>query len=313
MWVSNHFFTKPVANKLCYVDAAGVDGRSVNNLSSYLKTHWSSIKERVESGRYEPDAILGVEIPKSNGKTRLLGVPTVVDRLLQQALHQQLSPIFEKDFQEHSYGFRPNRNAHQAIKQAHKNINDGYQDIVDIDLKSFFDEVSHELLMTLIYRRVKCPLTLKLIRKFLRAPIQKNGKLEKRRKGVPQGSPLSPLLSNIILNELDKELTKRGHRYVRYADDFSVYLKSKTAARRVGNSIYLFLLDELRLPINREKSGIRRPSKFYMLGYGFVPVFRKGSKGQYQLVADIFALKRLKEKIKMITRKTKFGEAKPPR
>ena len=284
--------------------AAGVDGRSVNNLSCYLKVHWSSIKERVKSGSYQPDPILGVEIPKSRGKTRLLGVPTVVDRLLQQALHQQLSPIFEKDFQEHSYGFRPNRNAHQAIKQAHKNINDGYQDIVDIDLKSFFDEVSHELLMTLIYRRVKCPLTLKLIRKFLRAPIQKNGKLEKRRKGVPQGSPLSPLLSNIILNELDKELAKRGHRYVRYADDFSIYLKSKTAARRVGNSIYLFLRDKLRLPINREKSGIRRPSRFYMLGYGFVPVFRKGSKGQYQLVADIFALKRLKEKIKMITRKT---------
>ena len=302
--LSSENMKQAYAQVLSNKGAAGVDGRSVNNLSCYLKVHWSSIKERVKSGSYQPDPILGVEIPKSRGKTRLLGVPTVVDRLLQQALHQQLSPIFEKDFQEHSYGFRPNRNAHQAIKQAHKNINDGYQDIVDIDLKSFFDEVSHELLMTLIYRRVKCPLTLKLIRKFLRAPIQKNGKLEKRRKGVPQGSPLSPLLSNIILNELDKELAKRGHRYVRYADDFSIYLKSKTAARRVGNSIYLFLRDKLRLPINREKSGIRRPSRFYMLGYGFVPVFRKGSKGQYQLVADIFALKRLKEKIKMITRKT---------
>ena len=302
--LSSENMKQAYAQVLSNKGAAGVDGRSVNNLSCYLKVHWSSIKERVKSGSYQPDPILGVEIPKSRGKTRLLGVPTVVDRLLQQALHQQLSPIFEKDFQEHSYGFRPNRNAHQAIRQAHKNINDGYQDIVDIDLKSFFDEVSHELLMTLIYRRVKCPLTLKLIRKFLRAPIQKNGKLEKRRKGVPQGSPLSPLLSNIILNELDKELTKRGHRYVRYADDFSIYLKSKTAARRVGNSIYLFLRDKLRLPINREKSGIRRPSRFYMLGYGFVPVFRKGSKGQYQLVADIFALKRLKEKIKMITRKT---------
>lgn len=284
--------------------AAGIDGRSVNNLSSYLQQHWRSIKHRVESGSYVPNPILSVEIPKSKGKTRLLGIPTVVDRLLQQALHQQLSPIFERDFQEHSYGFRPNRNAHQAVKQAHKNINDGYQDIVVIDLKSFFDEVSHELLMTLIYRRVKCPLTLKLIRKFLRAPILKDGKLEKRRQGVPQGSPLSPLLSNIILNELDKELTKRGHRYVRYADDFSIYLRSKAAARRVGNSIYLFLKTRLHLPINREKSGIRRPSKFYLLGYGFVPVFRKGSKGQYQLVADIFALKRLKEKIKWITRKT---------
>lgn len=293
-------YTQVLLNK----GAAGIDGRSVNDLSTHLKAHWSSIKDRVKSGSYQPAPILGVEIPKGKGKTRLLGIPTVVDRLLQQALHQQLSPIFERDFQEHSYGFRPNRNAHQAIKQAHKNISEGYQDIVDIDLKSFFDEVSHELLMTLIYRRVKCPLTLKLIRKFLRAPILKNGKLEKRRRGVPQGSPLSPLLSNIILNELDKELTKRGHRYVRYADDFSIYLRSKTAARRVGNGIYLFLRDKLRLPINREKSGIRRPSTFYILGYGFVPVFRKGSKGQYQLVADLFALKRLKEKIKRITRKT---------
>ena len=198
---------------------AGVDGISVNDLKSTLRERWDSIKHQVATGSYRPDAILGVEIPKPNGKKRLLGIPTVVDRVLQQAIQQQLSPIFEPDFQQHSYGFRPNRNAHQAIRQALENINNGYQDIVDIDLKSFFDEVSHELLMTLIYRKVKCPLTLKLIRKFLRAPISTNGKLKKRRKGVPQGSPLSPLLSNIILNELDKELTKRSHRYVRYADD----------------------------------------------------------------------------------------------
>lgn len=284
--------------------AAGIDGRSVDDLSSYLSQHWHSIKHKVETGRYQPDPILGLEIPKSNGKKRLLGIPTVIDRVLHQALHLQLSPIFERDFQRHSYGFRPNRNAHQAITQALENINDGYQEIVDIDLKSFFDEVSHEHLMTLIYRKVKCPLTLKLIRKFLRAPISINGKLVKRRKGVPQGSPLSPLLSNIVLNELDKELARRGHRYVRYADDFSIYLRSKAAARRVGNSIYMFLKIKLRLPINREKSGIRRPSQFYMLGYGFVPVFRKGVKGKYQLVVDRSALKRLKEKIKFITRKT---------
>jgi group II intron reverse transcriptase/maturase len=284
--------------------AAGIDSKPVDDLLPYLKQHWNSIKHHVENGNYQPDPILGVEIPKKNGKTRQLGIPTVVDRLLQQALHQQLSPIFEQDFQRHSYGFRPNRNAHQAVTQALENINDDYQDIVDIDLQRFFDEVSHELLMTLIYRRIKCPLTLKLIRKFLRAPISINGKLVKRRKGVPQGSPLSPLLSNIILNELDKELEKRGHRYVRYADDFSIYLRSKTAARRVGNSIYLFLKHKLRLPINREKSGIRRPSKFYMLGYGFVPVFKKGVKGKYQLVTDRTALRRLKDKIKSITRKT---------
>ncbi len=284
--------------------AAGIDGKSVDDLSVYLREHWPSIKHQVESGSYQPAPILGVEIPKHNGKTRLLGIPTVGDRVLHQALHQQLSPIFERDFCRHSYGFRPNRNAHQAVTQALENINDGYHNIVDIDLKSFFDEVSHELLMTLIYRRVKCPRTLKLIRKFLRAPICINGKLVKRRRGVPQGSPLSPLLSNIVLNELDKELERRGHRYVRYADDFSIYLCSKAAARRVGNSIYMFLRDKLRLPINREKSGIRRPSKFYMLGYGFVPVFRKGSKGKYQLVVDRSALRRLKAKLKFITRKT---------
>ena len=284
--------------------AAGVDGISVNDLVSVLRQRRYSIKHQVETGIYRPEPILGVEIPKPNGKKRLLGIPTVVDRVLQQAIQQQLSPIFEPDFQAHSYGFRPHRNAHQAILQALENINDGYQDIVDIDLKSFFDEVDHELLMTLIYRKVKCPLTLKLIRKFLRAPISINGKLEKRRKGVPQGSPLSPLLSNIVLNELDKELTKRGHRYVRYADDFSIYLRSKAAARRVGNSIYRFLKTRLRLPINREKSGIRRPSQFYLLGYGFVPVFHKGSKGKYQLVVDRKALRQLKARIKSITRKT---------
>jgi RNA-directed DNA polymerase len=167
---------------------------------------------------------------------------------------------------------------HQAIAQSLDNINSGYQDIVDIDLKSFFDEVQHYVLLELIYKKVKCQKTLKLLRAFLRAPTLINGKLQKRRKGVPQGSPLSPLLSNIILNELDKELEKRGHRYVRYADDFSIYVRSKKAAKRVGNSIYKFLRDKLHLPINREKSGIRRPTSFKVLGFGFVPTYKKGQK-----------------------------------
>lgn len=284
--------------------AGGIDGRSVDDLYPYLRENWGSIKQLVETGSYIPEPILAVEIPKKNGAMRLLGIPTVMDRLLQQALQQQLSPVFEQDFRKHSYGFRPNRNAHQAINQALLNINEGYQDIIDIDLKSFFDEVSHELLTTLVYRWVKCPLTLKLIRKFLRTPISINGKLVKRRKGVPQGSPLSPLLSNIVLNELDKELERRGHRYVRYADDFSIFLRSRAAAKRVGNSIYLFLKSKLRLPINRGKSGIRRPDQFKVLGYGFVRDLRKGMKGKYQLVVDKSALQRLKEKIKAITRKT---------
>ena len=209
---------------------------------------------------------MGVEIPKSNGKTRLLGIPTVTDRLLQQAVGQVIAIKFEMEFEDYSYGFRPNRNAQQAVLKAQEYINSGYHHIVDIDLKTFFDEVDHCILLQLLYRKVKCPLTLRLIRKWLRAPILINGKLVKRRKGVPQGSPLSPLLSNIMLNELDKEMEKQGLRYVRYADDFSIYTKSNQAARKIGNNIYLFLKNKLKLPINREKSGIRKPCELYDTG-----------------------------------------------
>ena len=175
---------------------------------------------------------------------------------------------------------------------------------MDIDLKSFFDEVDHCLLLQLLYRKVKCPLTLRLIRKWLRAPIEINGKLTKRRKGVPQGSPLSPLLSNIMLNELDKEMERRGLLYIRYADDFSIYTKSEHNARKIGNSIYLFLKNKLKLPINRKKSGIRKPVNFTILGYSFVPTYVKGEKGKYQLVVSGKSWKSLKEKLKTITRKT---------
>ena len=175
---------------------------------------------------------------------------------------------------------------------------------MDIDLKSFFDEVEHYILLELIYKKVKCKATMKLLRSFLRAPIQIKGKLQKRRKGVPQGSPLSPLLSNILLNELDKELERRGHRYVRYADDFSIYVRSKKSAKRVGNSIYQFLGDKLQLPINKEKSGIRRPVTFHVLGYGFVPTYKKGEKGKYQLIVKPSKWKEFKSKLKYLTKKT---------
>src|SRR5574344_1126321 len=291
--------------------SAGVDGMSVKELYDYLTKNRESIEQSLLNGTYLPQPILGVEIPKSNGKVRLLGVPTVVDRMLQQAVGQVLGNRFEMDFEDYSYGFRPNKNAQQAVLKALDYINSGYQDIVDIDLKSFFDEVDHCVLLQLLYRRVKCPLTLRLIRKWLRAPISINGKLVKRRKGVPQGSPLSPILSNIMLDELDKELERQGFRYVRYADDFSIYTKSNTAARKIGNSTYLFLKDKLKLPINREKSGIRKPVNFTTLGFGFVPTYIKGEKGKYQLVVSEKSWKSLKEKLKTITRKTTpmtFGE-----
>lgn len=284
--------------------SAGVDGMPVRGLEKYLKENRNRLVNSLCNGSYLPQAILGVAIPKSKGKTRLLGIPTVTDRLLQQAVTQVMSPLFEVEFKEHSYGFRPSRNAHQAVLQSQKNIHEGYDHIVDIDLKNFFDEVDHAILLQLLYNKVQCPLMLRLIRKWLRAPIAIKGKLTKRRKGVPQGSPLSPLLSNIVLHELDKELEKQGHRYVRYADDFSVYTKSKSTARKVGNSTYLFLRNKLKLTINRAKSGIRKPVQFSILGFEFVPTYVKGDKGKYQLVVNDKSWQALKRSLKTVTKKT---------
>nr|WP_246849109.1 reverse transcriptase domain-containing protein [Aquimarina sp. U1-2] len=208
------------------------------------------------------------------------------------------------DFETESYGFRPKKNLQQAVLKSQGYINDGYQDIVDIDLQGFFDEVPHYKLLQLIYYKVKCPTTLWLIRKWLRAPILINGKLRKRRKGIPQGSPLSPLLSNILLDQLDKYLKYKGYRFMRYADDFSIYAPTKSKARAIGNQVYLFLRDKLGLPINRAKSGIRRPSTFKVLGYGFVPVYKKGTEGKYQLVVSNKSWANLKRKLKYATKKT---------
>lgn len=285
--------------------SAGIDGMPVLELPEHLEANRDRIITSILNHTYVPNAILAVEIPKGKGKTRLLGIPTVTDRWLQQAVSQVLATKFELDFEDHSYGFRPEKNTQQAVSQALKYINDGYQDIVDIDLKGFFDEVDHMVLLQLIYKKVKCPTTLRLIRKWLRAPILINGRLHKRRKGMPQGAPISPLLSNILLDELDKYLARQGLRYVRYADDFSIYAQSKAEARKAGNAVYVFLRDKLRLPINREKSGIRRPVNFEMLGHGFVPVYKKGSRGQYQLVVKKSAWQSFKRKLKDLTRKTR--------
>jgi len=284
--------------------SAGVDGMQVNKLQSYIKQNIASVANDMLHGRYLPQPILGVHIPKGNGKARLLGIPTVVDRWLQQAATQAITPLFEYEFKAHSYGFRPGKTAQHCVQQSMQYINEGYQHIVDIDLKNFFDEVDHCLLLQLLYRKVKCPVTLRLIRRWLRAPIKINGRLTKRGKGVPQGSPLSPLLSNIMLHELDKYMEKQEMKYVRYADDFSIYTKSKSKARKAGNEVYLFLKNKLKLPINLEKSGIRKPVQFEILGYRYMPTYEKGTKGKYQLVVSDKSWKKLKQEAKTITRKT---------
>ena len=296
--------------KACYdvvrnKGAAGVDGITVDELKDYLDTHRRALEEQILSCSYLPQPIRGKEISKKNGKSRLLGIPTTVDRMLQQAVLRIIQYDYEYMFSSYSYGFRPRRNTHQAVVQSLDYINSGYQHIVEIDLKGFFDEVDHTLLLQLLYRKIKCKATMCLIRRWLRVPIEKDGRLYKRRKGVPQGSPISPLLSNIVLHELDMYMEKMSLNFVRYADDFSVYCKSNREARKVGNAIYLFLKDKLNLPINREKSGIRRPVNFTILGYGFVPTYRKGKKEKYQLVVSKESWKSFKEKLKAITRKTK--------
>jgi RNA-directed DNA polymerase len=284
--------------------SSGVDDMPVSQLKQHLDQTRDALVTSILNHSYLAQPIRGVVIPKGEGKTRQLGVPTVIDRVLQQAVSQVLAPKFELEFKDHSYGFRPKKNAHQAVLQAQKYIEEGYQHIVDIDLKNFFDEVEHYIILQLIYRKVKCPTTLRLIRLWLRAPMQIGGKLSKRRKGIPQGSPLSPLLSNIMLHELDRELERKGLKYVRYADDFSIYTKDKSEARKVGNSIYEFLRDKLKLPINRAKSGIRKPVHFQVLGFGFVPTYRKGERGKYQMVVGEKGWRKLKQTLRMITRKT---------
>ena len=285
--------------------AAGIDRMSVQELKSYLDENRERLSEQIRQSCYIPQPIRGKDIPKGNGKTRLLGIPTVIDRMLQQAVMRIIMPRYEYIFSVYSYGFRPQRNTHQAVQKSLNYIHSGYQDIVEIDLKGFFDEVNHVLLLQLLYRKIKCKATMCLIRRWLRVPIQQNGRLKKRRKGVPQGSPISPLLSNIILHELDEEMERKGFRFVRYADDFSIYCKTKSEAIKVGNYIYVFLKNKLKLPINREKSGIRRPSNFQILGFGYTPVFEKGSRGKYQLIVIDKKWKALKVKLKEITRKTK--------
>jgi RNA-directed DNA polymerase len=250
--------------------ASGVDGMTVDELAPALVARWEVIRKEILEDRYQPQPVRKVEIPKPDGKgTRTLGIPTVIDRLIQQAMLQVLQPHFDATFSDGSFGFRPGRSAHQAIERARKHIADGYRWVVDIDLEKFFDRVNHDVLMSRLARRIEDKRILHLIRRYLRAGMMEGGLVSERTQGTPQGGPLSPLLSNVLLDELDKELERRGHRFARYADDCNVCVQSKAAGERVMASVERFLTEVLRLKINREKSAVDRPWNRKFLGFTF--------------------------------------------
>ncbi len=249
--------------------APGVDGMTVRELPKYLKRHWPKIREQLLLGTYRPQPVKRVEIPKPDGGVRKLGIPTVLDRFIQQAVQQVLGARWDRTFSEHSYGFRPGRSAHQAVAQAQAYIAEGYGFTVDMDLEKFFDRVNHDLLMGRIAKRVEDKQLLKLIRAFLNAGVMENGLVSSSEEGTPQGGPLSPLLSNLLLDDLDKELERRGHRFVRYADDCNIYVRSRRAGERVMQSITRFLTDKLKLKVNESKSDVARPAQRKFLGFSF--------------------------------------------
>ncbi|EJD4908097.1 RNA-directed DNA polymerase [Brevibacillus panacihumi W25] len=277
----------------------GVDGMSVKSLRQHILSNWDSLRASLENGTYVPSPVRRVEIPKLNGGVRLLGIPTVTDRLIQQAIAQVLSPIFDPMFSEHSHGFRPRRRGHDAVKKAQTYIEEGYRWVVDMDLEKFFDKVNHDKLMGLIAKHVKDRTILTLIRRYLESGIMVNGMEIESDQGVPQGGPLSPLLSNIMLHELDKELEKRGLRFLRYADDCNIYVKSKKAGIRVMDSVTTFIERKLKLKVNMEKSAVDRPWNRKFLGFSFT--VNKSPK--IRIAND--SLKRAKQRIREITSRTK--------
>jgi RNA-directed DNA polymerase len=278
----------------------GIDEMTVDQLRGHIMLHWNEIRQAILDGTFHPMAVRRVEIPKPNGGVRLLGIPTVTDRMIQQAISQVLTPIFDPTFSDHSYGFRPGRKQHDAVKKAQSFLAEGYRWVVDIDLEKFFDKVNHDKLMSLIAKRIDDKRVLLLIRRFLQSGVMISGLEVISEEGVPQGGPLSPLLSNIMLDELDKELEKRGHRFVRFADDCNIYVKSRKAGLRVKEAMTIFLEKKLKLKVNEKKSAVERPWRRKFLGFSFtsnkVPKVRVAKE----------ALKKCKGKIRELTSRSYY-------
>jgi len=277
----------------------GIDGMTVEKLPDYLKQHWPKVKEQLLSGTYKPQPVKRVEIPKPDGGMRQLGIPTALDRLVQQMVLQVLQRSWDPTFSDHSYGFRPGRSAHQAVAQAQQYISEGYGWVVDLDLEQFFDRVNHDRLMARMAQRISDKRVLKLIRRFLQAGVMENGLVSPVDEGTPQGGPLSPLLSNIVLDDLDRELERRGHRHVRYADDCNIYVRSQRAGERVMESITRYLTTKLKLKVNQTKSAVAQPKERKFLGFSFTD-----SKEARRRIAPK-AILRFKERIRELTCRTR--------
>ncbi|NGX59202.1 MAG: Group II intron-encoded protein LtrA [Chlamydiae bacterium] len=274
--------------------APGIDRMPVEQLEDFLSKEWPKIKRAILEGKYHPKPVQRVEIPKPDGKgIRKLGIPVVVDRMIQQAILQEISPVFEPTFSKHSYGFRPGKSAHQAVKQAQEYILEGNTWVVDIDLEKFFDSVNHDMLMARVGRKIHDKKILLLIRRYLKAGIMENRLIKPSEEGTPQGGPLSPLLSNILLDDLDRELERRGHKFCRYADDFKIYLRSEKAANRVIKSVTKYLTKKLKLNVNEDKSGVKRPWEGQFLGFTFT-----GKEDGCRIKPDRKRVKRFREKVK---------------
>jgi RNA-directed DNA polymerase len=272
--------------------AAGVDGMSTRQLRAHLRQHWTQTKASLLEGTYQPLPVRRVEIPKPGGGTRMLGIPTVLDRLVQQAIHQVLGPIWERDFSQSSYGFRPGRGARQAVKAAQKHVQSGKRWVVDMDLEKFFDRVNHDVLMARVARKVQDKQLLGLIRRYLQSGVMVGGLVAARSEGTPQGGPMSPLLSNILLDDLDQELEARGHAFCRYADDCNIYVRTRRAGERVMASVSRFLRERLRLKVNEAKSAVERPWKRKFLGYSLT------HHHAAKLKVAVESVRRFKDKVK---------------